>query len=201
MTRIQHLFVVTITTCMATLAVVTAPVAMAQSNDSSEEFSFLRASLTGSHVFRDRGMDSWSPDPGIRFSLASPYGIGLLRLDGEYRGWEPQGDLPSVRTISILAGWGWASDREGSIELNTGLMAGNTFMLMDLPQSAPGRFESEILAVSFVRLGRRLSPALRVFVELRAQRVFTRPRWELIDSSAGLSVDLNTPGWIQRLLR
>jgi len=134
-------------------------------------------------------------------SVASPYGIGLLRLDGEYRGWEPDEGLPSVRTASILAGWGWASDREGSIELHAGLLAGNTFMLMDLPQGAPGRFESEILAVSFVRLGRRLSPTFRLFLELRAQRVFTSPRWELIDSSAGLSVDLNTPSWIRRILQ
>lgn len=177
------------------------PTAVAQSNDAVEEFSFLRASMTGSHVFRDRGMDAWSPDPGLRMSLASPYGMGLLRLDGEYRGWEPSADLPSVKTFSILAGWGWVSDREGSLELNAGLLAGNTFMLMDLPQGAPGRFESEILAVSFVRLGRRLSPALRVFVELRAQRVFTRPRWELIDSSAGLSFDLSTPRWIRRVLQ
>jgi len=199
--RTHSLVVIATVACLCLPLLVLVHIASAQSSEGVDEFSFLRASVTGSHVFRYQGMESWSPDPGARLSVSSPYGIGLLRLDGEYRGWQPEGDLPSVRTISILAGWGLASDRDGSIELNAGLMAGNTFMLMDLPKGAPGRFESEILAVSFVRLGRRISSSLRVFLELRAQRVFTRPRWELIDSSAGVSIDMNTPRWIQRILQ
>jgi len=109
--------------------------------------------------------------------------------------------LPEFQAFTVLAGWSAQTPPDFAIELHAGIMVGNVLMLLDLENADAGRIESEITAIPFVRFNRNITPALRLFVQLRAARVFTNPRWEFVDSSVGLSVDQKTPSWLKRILR
>ncbi len=179
-----------------------------------EAFSTLRFGLSGGMVFRDRGMTDWTPGPDARFTVDTPYGIGRLRADVAWQSWEGgqglslidaegtrgNGDLPDVQTLAVVAGWGWSSDPTSTVTVEAGWMLGNLFMLFDLPKGTAGRFESEILTGPWVRVNRRLGAA-RLFGEVRAHRVLTQPRWDVLAPSAGLAWEIATPTWIKWVLR
>ncbi|MDA0379314.1 MAG: hypothetical protein O3C45_01360 [Bacteroidetes bacterium] len=183
-------------------------------SDPDEAFATLRFALSGGVVFRDRGMTEWSPGPDARLTVDTPYGKGRLRADVAWQAWEGQpaaarvdadgvrstGDLPNVQTLAVVAGWGWTSDPQSTISLEAGWMLGNLFMLFDLPTGTPGRFESEILTGPWIRVSRQLGPA-RVFLETRAHRVLTRPRWDALSPSVGLAFEMDTPRWMKWVLQ
>ena len=178
-------------------------------------FNSLRFGLSGGMVFRDRGMTEWSPGPDARLTIDTPYGRGRLRMDVAWRPWtgsagvegviDPEGgrsteDLPDVQTVAVLAGWGWSSAPVSVVSLEAGLLLGNLFMLFDLSKGTAGRFESEILVGPWIRISRLAGP-IRLFGEVRAHRVVTHPRWDVICLSAGISMQTPTPDWIQWMLR
>lgn len=178
-------------------------------------FSSLRVGLSGGLTFRDRGMSSWTPGPDVRLTVDTPYGHGRLRLDLTWQDWSGmdqvsglidvegrrfEGNLPDVRTFGVLAGWGWSNKDDAAILLETGWMLGNQFMLFDLPSTSAGRFESEIQTGPWFRVGRVLGP-VRLFSEVRAVRMLTRPRWDQVVVSGGLSWEMSTPGWIRWVLQ
>lgn len=187
--------------------------AAAQTPD-REAFSTLRFGLSGGMVFRDAGMTAWNPGPDARFTIDTPYGIGRLRADVAWQAWEGSlgrdlidaenvrstGDLPDVQTLAVVAGWGWASDPSSAVSVEAGWMLGNLFMLFDLPKGTAGRFESEILTGPWVRVNRRFGAA-RFFGEVRAHRVVTRPRWDVLSPSVGLAWEVTTPDWMKWILR
>ncbi len=186
-----------------------------ESVESASAFETIRAGVFGGMVFRNRGMDEWSPGPSGRLSIDTPYAGGRLRFDAAYRPWSGQigfeetidadgnvfrSDLPDVQTIDILAGWGLANAPDATISLSGGLLIGNRFMLFDLPVGTAGRLESEMLVGPWVRVG-RATGAFRVFGEVRAMRVLTNPRWDTIGLSGGVAIEFATPGWIRWILK
>jgi len=119
-----------------------------------------------------------------------------------WRSWKPgQSELPQFDAFSTLAGWSAYSPADFAIEIHAGILVGNVLMLFDLDNADAGRIESEITAMPFVRFNRRISNSIRVFVDLRAARVFTRPRWEFVDTSFGLSLEKATPTWLKKILK
>lgn len=187
---------------------------LAAAQDSGEAFSTLRFGVSGGVVFRDRGMTQWDPGPAARFTVDTPYGIGKLRADISWQAWtggadrvlidadglRSSGPLPDVQTLAVVAGWGWDTDPASTVSVEAGWMLGNLFMLFDLPKDAAARFESEILTGPWIRVNRRLG-AVQAFVEVRAHRVLTRPRWDVLSPSVGLAVEMDTPEWMKWVLR
>ena len=186
-----------------------------QSVPEDDPFQTLRIGISSGLVFRERGISEWSPGPDIRLGVDTPYAGGRLRMDGAYRAWTGQmeapgvidrngnritADLPDVRTIDILAGWGLSNAVDAPIYLDAGLLLGNRFMLFDLPKASPGRLESEMLAGPWIRIGRVIGP-IRVFAEVRALRVLTQPRWDTIGVSGGMAFETSTPRWIRWILQ
>lgn len=179
------------------------------------EFPTLRIGGSGGIVFRESGMPGWSSGMDARLSIDTPYAGGRLRLDAAHRAWSGSENAsaivdrdgtsgtvstPDVRTIDIMAGWGLSNAPDAPIFLEGGLLLGNRFMLFDLPAGTAGRFESEMLAGPWVRMGRMAGP-LRLFGEIRALRVLTTPRWDTIGISGGVAFEISTPGWIRWVLR
>ncbi len=187
--------------------------AAAQPARSEEPFATLRMAFGTGTVVGQQGMATWSPGLDTRFSVDTPYAGSRLRLDMGTRAWTgtrssvkdragsvtPQ-DLPDVRTIDILAGWGLSTPSQSHILLDGGLMLGNRFMLFDLPASAAGRLESEMLVGPWLRVGHAFG-AMKIFTELRALRVLTRPRWDTVGISAGIALEASTPGWMRWVLQ
>lgn len=187
--------------------------AAAQPSSAVEPFATLRLAVGTGTVVGQQGMAAWSPGLDMRFSVDTPYAGSRLRLDMATRAWSgtrssvtdgagsvmPQ-ELPDVRTIDILAGWGLSAPSEAPILLDGGLMLGNRFMLFDLPASAAGRLESEMLVGPWLRAGHAFG-TLKIFAELRALRVLTRPRWDTVGISAGIALEASTPGWIRWILQ
>jgi len=187
----------------------------AQTAPREEAFSTLRLGLGSGAVFRQRGMQGWTPGVETRLTVDTPYAGGRLRFDGAYRAWTGDdaatgitgrdgtvstADLPDVRTVDVLAGWGLSNATNAPISLDGGLLLGNRFMLFDLPTGTPARFESEMLVGPWVRVGRAIGP-MRVFAEARALRVLTRPRWETVGLTGGIALEADSPRWIRWVLR
>ncbi|MGB1048631.1 MAG: hypothetical protein ACPG3U_02965 [Rhodothermales bacterium] len=210
-TRLHSLFGVLLVISMAALhARGQTPAASPQ-----EAFPSLRIGASGGMVFRESGMPGWSPGADGRLTIDTPYAGGRLRLDTAYRAWTGSSEIlaivdrdggtgqvspPDVQTIDILAGWGLSNAPDAPIFLEAGLLLGNRFMLFDLPHGTAARFESEMLAGPWIRVGRIAGP-VRLFGEVRALRVLTNPRWDTIGLSGGIAVEFATPGWIRWILR
>lgn len=188
---------------------------LGQSSPSEVPFNTMRVGVASGMIFRDSGIPGWSPGPDVRLTVDTPYAGGRLRLDGAFRTWtgrknasgvidlegnQTTADLPDVQAIDILAGWGLSNADDAPISLDAGLLLGNRFMLFDLPKASAGRFESEMLAGPWIRIG-RVSGPVRLFVEIRALRVLTQPRWDTIGISGGIAFETTTPGWIRWILQ
>ena len=195
-------------------------VAVAQDADSgtSTSFSSLRFGVSGGMVFRDRGMTDWDPGPAARMTVDTPYGIGKLRADVSWQAWSggpdrvvidangvrSSGSLPDVQTLAVVAGWGWGwgwdSDPTRAVSVEAGCMLGNLFMLFDLPSGTAARFESEILTGPWIRVNRRLG-IVQVYAEIRAHRVLTRPRWDVLSPGVGMALEMAIPAWMKWVLQ
>ena len=80
-------------------------------------------------------------------------------------------------------------------------MTGNRFMWMDIPKGEPGRIESEILIVPYVRFELHVSSCVAVTLQARFARTFTDPRWDTFDAGVGLSFSHAMPTWLKRFLQ
>lgn len=206
----QLLFTALTLACLVPLTIV-----HAQEAPSDASFSSLRIAVSSGTLLQQSGMPGWSPGSDLRLSVDTRYGRGWIRLDVSYRAWQGADDVPDVidqsgnpatvdlpdaQTTDILAGVGFSSAPRAPVSVHAGLLLGNRFMLFDLPSTAPGRLESEMIVGPWLRLGGAIG-RLGMFTEVRVLRVLTRPRWDSVGLSAGLSWTIQTPGWIRWILQ
>ncbi len=153
-------------------------------------------SLYAAHV------DSWKAGYGGRLVAATPFYVGDVELGISIVPWNAKdASVPNFMSALIFAGWSISSSPKNAVKAATGVRFGNYFMAFDSQEVSGERNESEFVVSPFIGLRRTFFRKIEGFIEVNASKVFTVPRIDFVQVSAGLSVTVGAPGWLRGILK
>ena len=181
-----------------------APCAIAVS-DVVAQVPFSTASIgvtVGTDVHHGRFQDNWRTGPTPAVHVRMPFHVGEAELGAALSRSEFTGGLDGDFWGALLhAGWGGSYVPSEVLRIQGTLLAGTFLRVFDTRQFGYARRESELM------LGASAAAQVRVFapIHLRMQtafhRIYTSTPIDLVQVSAGLVVEFDTPDWLPPLLR
>ena len=171
-------------------------------------FDRLDLHVAGSLPLSLAGTEDWRQDWAGQITARTPFYQGFLETGLHGQGWSPkQGTTglngqPLPWWVSVYAFVG--AHVEGRMgprtDLAGGVRMGNYFMVFDTDAVAGQRQESEFAVAPVVRLQVRLWRDWRVVAEAMWIRTFTLNRMDAVQASVGLSLPVDMPTWLGRVL-
>lgn len=154
------------------------------------------------------GIDGWTASPGVVSRLETPLYGGRARLSVRAVPYEETAEgRPPFWLVVPTAGWTRSATLPGGVEAGVGAVVGVALFRFGADDAFTGNLQNEAEAVVGalarvdVPVGRVVGARLAVWAEAEATRVaLARPR-TLGTVTAGLSVRLDAPGWVQAVLR
>lgn len=146
----------------------------------------------------------WTAGPGAAARLAIPFYSGTAHLGlHAFLNEGSRPDLPSFLAVHAQGGWGYPLRLPGGVRLTGGALVGALRMRFDDEDRFGGALqnETELTAGAFVRLDVPVAGPVRAFVAGEAVRVYTFERIDLRFVQAGVSVAVDSPAWLRRVLR
>jgi hypothetical protein len=143
----------------------------------------------------------WEPGAGLELWAQTPFYAGDLKLGARFlqnRG--KQETSPDYNSLFIYLGWSYPLPVTDWVTVFPGAALGGNIMSFDTEESAGIRYETEVAAELFARLGIRTYGSWRINVAAGWQTMFT---YHPVDSwyvSAGLSRAFGMPGWLRGFL-
>ncbi|PIQ62504.1 MAG: hypothetical protein COV99_06005 [Bacteroidetes bacterium CG12_big_fil_rev_8_21_14_0_65_60_17] len=167
--------------------------------DRPTSFSRLHLGGAASLDIEQWGASEWDQRGAARIQAATPLGLGVLEagvLGLAYDSRDNQ--LPDWTAFFVHAGWRATWHAHTHLILGAGLRAGNLLMLFDDKDLVAGqRRESEFSLEPHIRADIRVSRRVALFMEGGFLRTFTEPRIDIVQTSAGLVLDLRMPTWLR----
>lgn len=146
----------------------------------------------------------WDADPGVALGLLAPAYGGHARLSLRVTPYaSPRTDLPAFDAAFPSLGWGPRLPLPAGIELAAGPQVGVAYLRFEDDAAFGGNLqnETELTAGAWGRVDVPVVGRLRAWIEADALRVaFARPV-TVTTASAGVALRLDTPGWLQAVLR
>jgi len=184
---------------LATLSLFAAPV---DAGTIRAPFDSLEAGLDYTGLTGENELQTWwEPGTGLELWAQTPFYAGYLKLGARYlynRG--KQQTSPDYTSLYLYLGWNYSLSVTEWVTIFPGAALGGNIMAFDTEESAGIRYETEIAAELFARLGIRTYGSWRVNVATGWQTMFT---YQPVDSwyfSAGLSRGFCMPDWLRGFL-
>lgn len=168
-----------------------------------EPFESIELRFSGmSNVNRNFLHEFWKPGVGGELSAATPFYLGFAEFGGalhQYRVEEPS--VPRFSAVHLYFGWGLGTDLGSRLRIEGSGRVGNYRMTFD-ENTFPGVKNENELTVGFQgRLAVRAAGPVSIHVAGNYTKAFTYIRLNLWYVAAGISYQLDSPGWLKEFLR
>lgn len=154
------------------------------------------------------GIDGWRASPGVSARLETPLYGGRARLSVRAVPYEETGEgRPPFLLALPTVGWTRSARLPGGVEAGVGAVVGVALFRFGADEAFGGNLQNETeaavgaLARVDVPVGRLAGGRLAVWAEAEATRVALARPLTLGTVTAGLSVRLDAPGFVQAVLR
>jgi len=174
----------------------------AQAQQRPEPFSTITLSVAGTQNLNRNFLHTfWKPGTGAEGRFSTPFYLGFVEVGGALHRYRADGDVPDFDALLLYAGWGLGADVVRQVRVEGSVRVGNYRMTFDDNTFAGVRTESELALMAQARLSLRPVGPVSFFAAGSYLQAYTFVRLKLWYASAGLSVRLRSPGWLQEVLR
>ncbi len=165
-------------------------------------FETLTLAVSGLATSSDASIhDDWDPGASGELSAWTPFGRGFLEVAFQPFASEPRtSDLPRVRTLVTSLGWGAGLRLPAELTFRTSARTAVAWMLYDASGERAAQDENELAFGVRAELERRVGSGWAAHAGVRAVRVLTRERIDLVFAGAGVSWTFAAPAWMRAVL-
>jgi len=144
----------------------------------------------------------WSVERGVEVVIGTPLSFGEGEVGASVQQWNPATpSLPNVDAVLAFAGWSAVFEPVRYVQLQGGVRIGAHRMSFDVDTFQGAQDETEVVLGAQTRL--RISPVpwAGLFVGASYMQTYTYVRMKLAYVSFGIHATLQTPRWLQTVLR
>lgn len=146
--------------------------------------------------------DYWKPGAGAELSVGTPFYLGDVEVGaGLHRYGSATADVPDFDALRVYAGWGIAFRPETWFGWYNGVRLGVFRMRFDEDTFEGVRNESELFVGFHSRVEVTPVRGWSVFGAVTVQQVYTYIRLRPVYLTGGIRRRLDTPGWLEAVLR
>lgn len=157
------------------------------------------------NVNRTRLHDDWQQGVGAEAVVAVPFYAGYVEAVAAHHRYRPRAtaEVPAFQAILIQLGWGLERPLTSGILARAGIRVGNYRMAFDVngDLERAEMTENELATTLAGHLVFPVTDRWHLIAAGSYQRTFTRIRMDLVYTTVSLRYTIDSPSWLQTLLR